>query len=104
MGYYIRSSTVLGKQILADKSDNHVLCCVTSQIWQPLQHGMGSWARPMGEQQLYSLSFPFKGGGKKLCVVLKRIFDCDFLCLHTTISKTIPGTVATVLRPLKSAV
>ena len=34
---------ILGKKILlADKCDNHVLYHVASQIWQLLQHGMGS--------------------------------------------------------------
>ena len=34
---------ILGKRILlADKSDNHVLYHIASQIWQLLQHGMGS--------------------------------------------------------------
>ena len=34
---------ILGKRILlGDKSDNHVLYRIASQIWQLLQHGMGS--------------------------------------------------------------
>ena len=34
---------VLGrKNLLADKSDNNVIYCIASQIWQPLQYGMGS--------------------------------------------------------------
>ena len=34
---------VLGKRILlADKSDNHVLYHIAGQIWQLLQHDMGS--------------------------------------------------------------
>ena len=27
--------------LLVDKSNNHVLYCVTSKIWQQLQHGTG---------------------------------------------------------------
>ena len=30
------------KKLLVDKCDNHVLYRATSQIWQLLQHGMGS--------------------------------------------------------------
>ena len=48
LGFSKRNTTsvqapILGKRILlADKSDNHVLYHVASQIWQLLQHGMGS--------------------------------------------------------------
>ena len=42
---------VLGKKILlADKCDNHVLYHIAGQIWQLVQHGMGSWARPVEGQ------------------------------------------------------
>ena len=36
-------ASILGKRVLlADKSDNHILHHIASQIWQLLQHGMGS--------------------------------------------------------------
>ena len=64
-------------------SSNHVLCQVTSQIWQLLQHGMagrqGQW-----ECKNYTLSFP-KEVGKKLRVILLRIFRHDFVSPCTTI-------------------
>ena len=45
-GFSKRNTTsvpILGKRtLLADKSDNHVLYHIASQIWQLLQHGMGS--------------------------------------------------------------
>ena len=42
--YYICSSTYPRKRVLlAEKSDNHVLYHIASQIWQLLQHGMGSY-------------------------------------------------------------
>ena len=50
LGFSKRSVTsvqapILGKRILqADKSDNHVIYHIASQIWQLLQDGMGSLA------------------------------------------------------------
>ena len=55
-----------------NKSDNHVLCQVTSQIWQLLQHGMagrqGQW-----EYKNYTLSFPKEVG--KSCVLFYHVFS-----------------------------
>ena len=42
---------------LADKSDNHALYHITSQIWQLLQHGMGLQARPVEGQVFYFFLF-----------------------------------------------
>ena len=65
--YYICS--ILGKRILlADKSGNHVLYHITSQILQLVQH--------------VSLSFS-EGAAEKLRVVLQCIFRSDFLFLCT---------------------
>ena len=55
------------KNLLADRSDDHVVYRVTSQIWQMLQYGMGSYARPMEKQELI-----------KLCDALQRIFGHNF--------------------------
>ena len=59
-----------------------------SQIWQLLQH--------------VSLSFS-EEAAKKLRVVLRCIFRCDFLSPRTTTASGVENyPSATVLRPLKS--
>ena len=61
--------------LLLDKSANHVIYCVASQIWQLLQRGMGLQARPM-EGQKFILSFS-EEAAKMLCIVLQCIFRHD---------------------------
>ena len=73
---------VLGKRILlADKSDNHVLYHITSQVWQMLQHGMGSQALEGQWKEYFSLSF-LEEMTKMLHIVLQCIFRHDFLSPH----------------------
>ena len=82
-----------------------------------LQHGMGSYAKPMEGQELLSYLILFRGDGMKLCVVLQCIFGCEYLSPRTTIVSGIKNytsacmsscsddlTVVTVLRSLKSGV
>ena len=83
------------KILLADKSENHY-CIVTSQISWLLQHGMGSYAKPVKGQEL--LSFLSGGGGeKKLFVVLQCIFGRDFLSPRTTLVSGIENYPSTCI-------
>ena len=70
--YCIFQAPTLGKKILlADKSDNHVLYDITSQVWQLLSmvwvHRQGQW-----KGKYFSLSFLEKAA-KKLCVVFSDV-------------------------------
>ena len=58
LGYSKRSTAsvqapTLGKRILLADKDNHVLYHVTSQIWQLLQHGMGSCIGKASGRQVF---------------------------------------------------
>ena len=78
---------ILGKRILlADKSDNHVLYHIASQIWQLLQHyGFISIGQGQCKFKYFSLSF-LEEAAKKLHIVLQCIYRHDFLSPHTTIA------------------
>ena len=84
---------VLGKRILlADKPGNHVLYRVGSQIWQLLQHGMGSY---VGQWKVKNYSLSFSEKAEKKLHVLQCIFGCDFLSPRTTIVSGIENDPST---------
>ena len=107
---------VLGKRILlADKSDNHVLYHIASQIWQLLQHGMGSQALGKASGRASILVFPFRRRCQKSYALFYNVFsDMIFyprILQQLWVSKTIPAPACLValmiwhmhvLRPLKS--
>ena len=81
---------ILGKKILlVDECDNHVLFHVASQIWQLLQHVMGSQARPIEGRELWY--FLFGGGGKKKKALFYNVFSGVIFYPH--VLKTIPVPV-----------
>ena len=70
------------------KSDNYVLYCVASQIWQLLQHGIGSQARLM-------IVLPFQRRWQKRYALFTMYFECNCLSLHTTIVSDIKNYPST---------
>ena len=75
---------ILGKKILlADKSANHVLYRIVSQIWQLLQHGHDG-LEGKANVRARTLIFLFRMRQQKCCALFSKcIFGHDFVFLRT---------------------
>ena len=86
---------ILRKRILlADKSDNHVTYHITRQIWQLLQHGMGSLALGKDSGRASILVFPVQRRRQRSYALFYNVFfGHDFLSLHTTIASGVENRI-----------
>ena len=86
----------IGKRILqADKSDNHVIYHIASQIWQLLQDGMGSQALGKASVRASILVFPVQRRQQRSYALFHNVFlDMIFYpCIlqKLRVSKPIPA-------------
>ena len=93
IGFYQQTSLLI--MHYTDKSANHVLYHIPTQIWQLLQHSMGSQAKPVE-----GLAFPFRRRWQRSYALFYNVFSDMILYPHIVqqlrVSKTIPALACPV--------